>query len=392
MNEIDKKLRRTVIGRVLPKHRGEWKPDTEYERLDFVVCGGSGYICMEYNMSIHPMTDNAGKYWKLIFQKGERGRDGMPGVGCPVFVGDWNRKTTYSHFDIVRYNGDCWLNTSRDGSTGIEPGSETGSTVYGKNCCSNHTLQEHFAQYNIDIPYDAETWLAKFEGFQCNCNNCKKCEEDQKRLEGDVTVNDDHHDDVNDDHHDDETDNIEATDYYEGTIIGIQTEQPALGEDTIIKFKTTQTDIERDPSLGTNEDPVENDGDCICLSEYDSHKLDEFKGHESLDLCKGNQCAYLYSLYKDHVSHTHSEKCYKSWVRICKGVDYEFTNEGEVQFLDYKKPINIKTLSKHVYDEQNGETVDTEVRRLQNTLKKIITVLDERYGIKLGTTEDDFFK
>lgn len=120
MSNLVNTTRREVIGRILPNPRGEWELKVEYNRLDFVLFNGSGYVALKGNVDILPNI--SAETWLKIVDRGEKGEKGDTGpAGDFTFMGEWNEKETYSKYSVVQYNGDAWTCVT-DFTTGVVPG------------------------------------------------------------------------------------------------------------------------------------------------------------------------------------------------------------------------------------------------------------------------------
>lgn len=110
-----------IIGRVLPNPRGQWNETIQYERLDFVVFQGNGYICRESNMNEPPSIFESS--WTLVCgkgEKGDKGDKGPEGTGIPIYRGEFDMNDTYNKNDVVEYNGSSWV-CMKDEVSGISP-------------------------------------------------------------------------------------------------------------------------------------------------------------------------------------------------------------------------------------------------------------------------------
>ena len=114
-----------VIGRVVPRPRGEWSNKATYERMEFVTHNGNGYVCQEENVGKIPSLYES--IWVLVVKKGEKGEKGergKRGIDIPEFVGTWQSNLTYHAYEVVDYNGSSYICT-KEGTFGIKPGTTT---------------------------------------------------------------------------------------------------------------------------------------------------------------------------------------------------------------------------------------------------------------------------
>lgn len=110
-----------VIGRVIPNPRGKWSVTADYERLDFVMFQGNGYIASQDNSGKTPGSFDS--VWTLVVEKGEKGdkgERGEKGSGAPVFTGEFDINRVYNENDIVEYNGSSYV-CMFDETTNIKP-------------------------------------------------------------------------------------------------------------------------------------------------------------------------------------------------------------------------------------------------------------------------------
>lgn len=122
---------KTVIGRILPNPCGTWDDSRVYDKLDFVIFDGSGYVANVQNKGYIPAVNN--KQWTLVVERGEqgvRGERGPKGDEMPVFTGVWDEDRTYNYYEVVLYQGSSWICMSET-STGDVPaaGSDTWVTI-----------------------------------------------------------------------------------------------------------------------------------------------------------------------------------------------------------------------------------------------------------------------
>lgn len=66
-----------IVGRIQPKHKGEWDIHTSYIHLDIVSYEGSSYMAIENNQNESP---DASARWALIASKGDQGIQGQVGI------------------------------------------------------------------------------------------------------------------------------------------------------------------------------------------------------------------------------------------------------------------------------------------------------------------------
>lgn len=113
-----------VIGRVIPNPRGTWDNETTYEKMDFVIFRGNGYVCKQENTGKLP--EIYGSCWVLVVEKGEKGDKGDRGeigVNAPVFIGTWDKNKAYNMYDVVEYNGSSYI-CMQDSVVGLKPSDE----------------------------------------------------------------------------------------------------------------------------------------------------------------------------------------------------------------------------------------------------------------------------
>lgn len=111
-----------IIGRILPNPRGKWNKDITYEKMDFVMFEGNGYVCRKTCINSQP--DMYPLTWVKISEKGEKGDRGEKGNNqdfSPNYKNKWSPDVLYDKYDIVTYEGSSWM-CLRSSSIGVQPG------------------------------------------------------------------------------------------------------------------------------------------------------------------------------------------------------------------------------------------------------------------------------
>lgn len=111
-----------IIGRIIPNPKGKWNKNDTYEKMDFVMFDGNGYVCRKTCVNSQP--DLYPSIWVKISEKGEKGDRGEKGNNqdfSPNYKNKWSPDVLYDKYDIVTYGGSSWM-CLHSSSIGVQPG------------------------------------------------------------------------------------------------------------------------------------------------------------------------------------------------------------------------------------------------------------------------------
>lgn len=114
-----------IIGRIIPNPRGKWNKNDTYEKMDFVMFEGNGYVCRKTCVNSQP--DTYPLTWVKVSEKGEKGDRGEKGNNqdfSPKYKNTWSPDVLYDKYDIVTYNASSWM-CLHSSSIGVQPGTSS---------------------------------------------------------------------------------------------------------------------------------------------------------------------------------------------------------------------------------------------------------------------------
>lgn len=103
-------IKKEVIGKIIPSPKGDWNEKDTYDRMDFVMYDGCGYVCRQKHENKRP--DMFKSIWVKVTERGEKGLRGERGDNFlyrPVYKGVWKPNEQYDMFDTVFFRGSGWM-------------------------------------------------------------------------------------------------------------------------------------------------------------------------------------------------------------------------------------------------------------------------------------------
>lgn len=88
-------------------YKGDYSNVTSYVEKNIVYFAGCTYVCRVACKNISPVADKTTANWGLISEKGDKGDQGVSGVGLSP-RGQWDSTTTYYKDDMVIDSGSMW--------------------------------------------------------------------------------------------------------------------------------------------------------------------------------------------------------------------------------------------------------------------------------------------
>ncbi|WGT38005.1 phage tail protein [Lysinibacillus sp. 1 U-2021] len=86
---------------------GNYSPTVQYYKKNMVKFNGQIYLCIKDNYNNSPLDNNDNEFWILQSKKGDKGDQGVAGVGL-TFKSEYSPNITYNPDEAVQYNGSVY--------------------------------------------------------------------------------------------------------------------------------------------------------------------------------------------------------------------------------------------------------------------------------------------
>ncbi|WP_342532809.1 fibronectin type III domain-containing protein [Lysinibacillus sp. FSL K6-0057] len=83
---------------------GNYSPTVQYYKKNMVRFNGQIYLCIKDNYNNAPLDNSDNEFWILQSKKGDKGEQGVAGVGL-TFKNEYSPSITYNPNEAVQYNG-----------------------------------------------------------------------------------------------------------------------------------------------------------------------------------------------------------------------------------------------------------------------------------------------
>ena len=374
-----------LIGRILPKPQGDWSPAKNYNKLDFVIYNGSGYVAIKDSSNKRP---GHGDYWMELH---------MQGV--------WDSHHIYSPIDLVKYDENFYLCKYKD--VIVPPEQDKDNNWQPVKFKGTWVKNDDYDKYDI-VAYVGNFYMCRTDNQPINTTLTDKDYWKQVTYKGVYDIN---------------------------TIYELNEVVESIDNNKIGFIKVTPAEIITPDEDNQHWEMLNMKNDWLFETIYDKNDVvtcdDSYfvaikstkgnyptsreywtlvaeRGLQGLTGPAGNSAPNFVGTYsdtqeyhaldivlydgsswvcmKDNVSGI-APSLDKTWKLACKGVDYNIDNSGEVTFKTNGKTNGVKTFVDNVYIksvDQYGVNVQIplskKLEELEDKLNRCLSIL-EKYDL-----------